>query len=132
MKRKSFTFDDLKFFERDKGFSDLEGVTERYKAEKFAFIQKHTDDPDDRVSLLGIEMHKDYTANELGLFLSTNKQEIRLGLFHSYCKNPELNGKGFSFEEFSKLIVGKEDDITKLLTELENPLKKTKQVVVKH
>lgn len=124
MKRKSFTYADLKFYERDKGFSDLEAVTERYKAVQFAFIQKNTSDPDDRVALLGLEMHKEYTPQELGLFISTNEQEIRHGLYHSYCRNPELNGKGLDFEEFCKLMLGKEDDISKLLNDLENPVKK--------
>lgn len=131
MKRKSFTFDDLKFFERDKGFVDLDGVTERYKEGKFAFIQKNTVDPDDRVALLGMEMHKAYTPEELGMFLKLNKQEIRHGLFHSYCKNPELNGKGLSFDEFSKLVAGKEDDITELLEKLEASDVKKKTRVVK-
>ena len=121
MKRKSFEYKDLKFFERDKDDVDYAGMGERYKANNFAFIQANTKKEDDVLALLGMEMHKVYTANELTLYMYGDMKEIRMCLWHSYKFNENPNR-----ESMLKNIAGDEKKILALLLNLETPPVKKK------
>ena len=132
MKRKSFAYTigerKLLFFERDKEYIDVDGVSERYKAHNFEFIQKNTTDKEDRLALLSLEMKRSYTPMELGLFSITNLSEIKRGLYYSYSLNPELNGALLTFDEFEKIIENDYTEIESLLKELEKPREVKKKV----
>ena len=119
MKRKSFTYKDLKFFERDKDDVDFAGIGERYKANNFAFIQANTKKEDDVLALLGMEMHKEYTAQELTLYMYGNAKEIKMCLWHSYKFNDNPNR-----ESMLKVIDGEEKKVLALLLKLESPPEK--------
>lgn len=124
MKRKSFTFQGLKFFERNKDDMDFAGVAERLKAHNFAFIQENTDNEDNKLSLLMSEMHRDYTIAELNLFMYGNSAEILNALWDSYRINPSANGELLTKEQLSEKIKGKERNVLTLLLEMERPKKK--------
>ena len=119
MKRKSFTYKGLKFFERNKEDVDFAGIGERYKAHNFRFIQEHTKNEDDKLALLGMEMHKEYTANELTLFMYGDMKEIRMCLWQSHKLGDEA-----SRERMYELVNGEEKQVLALLLNLENPNKK--------
>ena len=122
MKRKSFTYKGLEFFERNKEDVDFAGIGERYKAHNFAFIQQHTKGEDDKLALLGMEMHKEYTANELTLFMYGDMKEIRMCLWKSH----ELSPNSPNREQMYKIIAGEEKQVLSLLLKLENPTSKKK------
>ena len=121
MTRKSFEYKSLKFFERDKDDVDFAGIGERYKAHNFRFIQANTKKDDDILALLGMEMHKEYTAQELTLFMYGDAKEIKMCLWHSYKFNNSPNR-----ESMLKVIEGEEKKVLALLLKLENPPVKKK------
>jgi len=118
MKRKSFEYLNLKFFERNKEDSDFVAMSSRYRAHEFRFIQDNTDDPDDRGMLLMKEMDKEYTPEKISLFLYTNLNQIKRQLWDSFKLNPELNGTTES--KFFELIKNQESVIFELLLKMEN------------
>ncbi len=118
MTRKSFEYKSLKFFERDKDDVDFAGIGERYKADNFRFIQANTKNADDILALLGMEMHKEYTAKELTLYMYGDAKEIKMCLWHSYKFNDNPNR-----ESMLKVIEGEEKKVLALLLNLENPPK---------
>ena len=121
MTRKSFEYKSLKFFERDKDDVDFAGIGERYKADNFRFIQANTKKADDILALLGMEMHKEYTAKELTLYMYGDAKEIKMCLWHSYKFNDNPNR-----ESMLKVIEGEEKKVLALLLNLENPPVKKK------
>ena len=123
MKRKSFTYKGLKFYERNKEDVDFAGIGERYKANNFKFIQTNTDDKDDKLAMLGMEMHKEYTANELTLFMYGDIKEIKMCLWQSY-KLGEDDGEEINRKRMFELVSGEEKAVLSLLLKLENPPKK--------
>ncbi len=123
MKRKSFPYKGLKFYERNKEDVDFAGIGERYKANNFKFIQTHTQGEDDKLAMLGMEMHKEYTANELTLFMYGDIIEIKTCLWQSY-KLGEDDDETIERERMFKLVSGEEKAVLSLLLKLENPPKK--------
>ena len=126
MKRKSFEYKGLKFFERNKEDVDFAGIGERYKAHNFAFIQAHTKGEDDKLALLGMEMHKEYTANELTLFMYGDMKEIRMCLWQSHRQADDADR-----DRMYKLTNGEEKKVLALLLKLENPPSKKKVTAYK-
>ena len=122
MKSKSFEYKGLKFFERNKEDVDFAGIGERYKAHNFRFIQAHTKKEDDVLALLGMEMHKEYTAKELTLFMYSDMKEIRMCLWQSHS----AGDIGANRETMYKAIEGEEKQVLALLLKLENPPVKKK------
>ena len=120
MKRKSFEYKGLQFFERNKEDVDFSGISERYKAHNFRFIQEHTKSEDDKLALLGMEMHKEYTANELTLFMYGDMKEIKMCLWKSHQLSPNSPNRDHMY----KVIEGDEKKVIGLLLKLENPPKK--------
>jgi hypothetical protein len=126
MKRKSFEYKDLEFFERNKEDVDFAGIGERYKAHNFRFIQANTKKDDDVLALLGMEMHKEYTAQELTLFMYGDMKEIKMCLWHSHKFGEKPNR-----ENMLKVIEGEEKKILSLLLNLESPAVKKKATATK-
>ena len=123
MKRKSFDYKDLKFFERNKEDVDFTGIGERFKANNFRFIQAETKNVDDKLALLGMEMHKEYTSKELTMFMYGDLKEIRMCLWQSY-KLGEDAGEKINRDKMKEIIDGEEKIVLSLLLQLENPPKK--------
>ncbi len=122
MKRKHFEFKGLKFFERNKEDVDFNGISERYKAHNFRFIQEHTKTDDDKLAMLGMEMHKEYTASELTLFMYGDMEEIRMCLWQSHLISDNSPNK----DQMLKVVDGQEKQVLALLLKLENPESKKK------
>ena len=122
MKRKSFEFKDLKFFERNKEYVAFNGISERYKANNFRFIQEHTKTEDDKLAMLGMEMHKEYTASELTLFMYGNIEEIRMCLWHSHLISDNSPHK----DQMLEVVNGQAKQVLALLLKLEHPESKKK------
>ena len=120
MKRKSFEYKGLEFFERNKEDVDFNGIAERYKAYNFRFIQANVKGGDDILAMLGMEMHKEYTAKELTLFMYGDMKEIKMCLWQSH----KLGGDEANRERMYKVIEGDEKNVLALLLKLENPDKK--------
>ena len=122
MKRKYFEYKGLKFYERNKEDVDFSGISERYKAYNFRFIQEHTKGEDDKLAMLGMEMHKEYTASELTLFMYGDMKEIRMCLWQSHLQSENSPNR----EQMYKAVDGQEKQVLALLLKLENPESKKK------
>ena len=117
MKRKSFEYLNLKFFERNKEDSDFVAMSDRFRAHNFKFIQENTEEADDKGMLLMKEMDKEYTPEKISLFLYTNLNQIKRQLWDSFKLNPEMNGT--TEDKFFELIKNQESVIFELLLKLE-------------
>jgi hypothetical protein len=116
------------FSERNKEDVDIYAIRERFRKHNFRFIQENVTNPDDRLSLLMHESHKDYQMphkdeltgvtlpGDLGYYMSFDPEEQKYSLYDSFkIKNPDVK-----FDEFVKILP--EDDMKgmiKLLNEIE-------------
>ena len=111
LKGKEYTFS-----ERNKDDMDFFSMQEKVRKKRFKFIQENVADPDTQTALLMTEINKIYSNSEIGIFISSDRDELKKICFDSFkIENPDVK-----FEQFLKLLdEGQEQTISKLIFELE-------------
>lgn len=109
---KEFTFS-----ERNKEDVDFNALQDKLRAQKFKFIQENVKDAETQIALLSMEMKKVYSAQEIGVFFFSNREEKLKMIFDSFkIANPDVK-----FEDLKKIIPDADvDRITKIINELES------------
>ena len=108
---------EYKFSERNREDKSLDIYEERLREQRIKFIQRNVLNEDVQLPLMLAEMNKIYTTEQLGRFLSGNKDALKQIAYDSFkIANPDIK-----YEAFAELLP---DDMIKhvntLISELEN------------